>query len=68
VPVLNIEKKYNIIRKQLIKYANLSLTSISSVVTEFKEGDFYQRDIASAERILAISKANHKAVLKALER
>jgi serine/threonine-protein kinase HipA len=61
-----IQKKYNTIRKQLIKYADSSLKAISDVVTEFIEGDYYQVDIDSAQRILEISKANHELVLKAL--
>ena len=61
-----IQKKYNTIRKQLIKYADSSLKAVSGVVAEFLEGDFYQVDIDSALRILEISKANHEQVLKAL--
>jgi len=62
-----IQKKYNTIRKQLIKYADLSLNAVSDVVTEFKEGDYYQIDLDSAERILEIVKANHETVIRVLK-
>jgi serine/threonine-protein kinase HipA len=62
-----IQKKYNTIRKQLIKYADLSLKAVSEVVSEFKERDYYQTDIDSAELILQIAKANHEAVIGALK-
>lgn len=62
-----IQKKYNTIRKQLIKYADLSLNAVSDVVTGFKEGDYYQIDLDSAERILEIVKANHETVIRVLE-
>jgi len=62
-----IQKKYNTIRKQLIKYADLSLKAVSDVVAEFVEGDYYQTDIDSAERIFQIAKANHKVVIEVLK-
>lgn len=62
-----IQKKYQTIRQQLIKYADLSLKSVSDTVQEFKEGDYYQIDLDSAVRILEIAKANHVILLKALK-
>jgi serine/threonine-protein kinase HipA len=62
-----IQKKYSAINKQLIKYADSSLKAVSDVVTEFKEGDYYQVDIDSVQHILEIAKANHEIVLKALQ-
>jgi len=62
-----IQKKYNTIRKQLIKYADLSLKAVLDVVAEFVKGEYYQTDIDSAERILEIAKANHEAVIGALK-
>lgn len=63
----DIDKKYNTIKKQLIKFVDQSLKAISDVVAEFIEGDYYQPDIESAERILAIAKSNHHVVTKALK-
>jgi serine/threonine-protein kinase HipA len=61
-----IQKKYNTIRNQLIKYADLSLKAVSDVVAEFFEGDYYLEDLSSAARILEIAEANHEIVLRAL--
>ena len=63
----DIDKKYNTIKKQLIKFSDQSLKAISDVVAEFIEGNYYQPDIESAERILAIAKSNHHIVTKALK-
>lgn len=63
----SVQKKYNTIRQQLIKYADSSLKAVSDTVNEFKAGDYYQVDIDSAQRILEIAKANHVILLKALK-
>ncbi|MCG8611174.1 MAG: HipA domain-containing protein [Pseudomonadales bacterium] len=61
-----INKKFSTIRKQLIKFADSSLKAVTSVVSDFREGDFYQSDIQAADKILKIAKTNHQIVLKSL--
>ena len=62
-----INKKYITIRKQLLMFADKSLQAVSGVVHEFEEGEYYQSDIDAALQLLAIAKANHVVVRRALE-
>jgi serine/threonine-protein kinase HipA len=62
-----INKKYITIRKQLLMFADKSLQAVLGVVHEFEEGEYYQSDIDAALQLLAIAKANHVVVRRALE-
>ena len=61
-----IQKKYATMNKQLLKYCESSLHSISLTVSEFTRGDYYQMDIDSAERILDIAERNFEIISKSL--
>lgn len=62
-----IQKKYPTMRKQLLKFCDVSLQAVTETVAEFIEGDYYSADIAAAEQMLLIAKANRDVVRAVLD-